>query len=197
MNNDKPLVPMTDAEMAEVKKNIAAAQAANQQLAVVGNDDGRTMVVNPKDPAYLLAQFESGNNTAFFSSIVNDGSRETTIKIYNALTDTEQLREYINVPLDIVDVMAHPVELVDEKTGEVVQAIRTILVDADGTAYAAVSEGIRSSISRLVQIAGSLPWNNPPLRMCAVQKPTRNAMYQVLTVKLLAAGEDVKPKGKK
>jgi len=187
--NNKPLQPMTDEQLAAVKAEIAAAQAANQQLAIISDDNGRTLLVNPKDPAYLLAQFEAGNTGAFFSSIQNPtGDRNVAIKMYNAISDTLPLREYVNTPLAITDIMAHPVDLLDEKTGEVVPAIRTILIDQDGTAYAAVSEGIRSSITRLVQVAGQLPWS-PPLHMIAVQKPTRNAMYQVLTIRLLTPEE--------
>lgn len=164
---------------------------------VVTTEQGQRFLMDQKDPAYLLSQFEAGNNSAFFSSIQNPtGDRDLSIKIYNAISDTQQLREYINVPLSITDILAHPVSLLDEKTGEVTDAIRTILIDEEGTAYAAVSEGIRSSITRLVQIAGALPWT-PSLKMVALQKPTRNAMYQVLTIRLLTDEEQKTGKVKK
>lgn len=160
------------------------------QVAVMPPVNAPAAVLTKNDPNYLMAQFEAGNNTAFYTSLKPDGTRETAIKIYNAISDTEQLRDHVNEVLNIVNVMAHPLELLDEESGEITTAIRTILIDEDGTAYAAVSEGVRSSITRLVQICGQAPWEQP-LRLTAVEKSTRsNAMFRVLTLRLLADGEE-------
>ncbi len=164
------------------------------QLAVQDQASNLPTLSNRNDPNYLMAQFEAGNNAAFYSSIKSDGTRNTEIKIYNAISDTVSLRDYVNQPLEIVDVMAHPVDLVDEESGELTTAIRTILISKDGEAYAAVSEGIRSSIARLVQICGQAPWS-PALKVTAVEKSTRNKMFRVLTLRLLT-DQEADPKKK-
>ena len=123
--------------------------------------------------------------TKFYCSIPNDGSRKSAIAIYNAVNSKgESLDDHKGEVLEIVDVAAHPVSLVDENTGEVVDALRTILIAKNGTVYDAVSQGIASSLSKIFGIVGMPPWNDEPLKIKVVEQKTRKG-FKTNTIELV------------
>lgn len=127
--------------------------------------------------------------TSFYCSIPDDGSRKAKVAIYNAVNNSEKsLSDMIGKPLDIVDVVAYPVTLADEETGEVIESIRTVLIDKDGTSYSAVSSGITNSLSKIFAIVGSPlngAWHDEPVKMEVKQVNTRNGNNKVNTIVLL------------
>lgn len=125
-------------------------------------------------------------SSKMYCSIENDGSRESQIKIYNAIASAEKkIADCINEVIEVVDVAAHPVTLCDENTGEVITVLRTILIDKKGVAYAAVSQGITNSLSRIFGIVGQPSWKNEPVKMKIRQVQTRNDNNKVLTIELI------------
>lgn len=132
-----------------------------------------------------LELFNAPEN-ALFSSIVDDGTIETKVKIFNAInTPINHLSDFIGETIEVVDVIAHPVELVDETTGELVQAVRTILIDKDGVSYDAVSQGVASALGKIFQLIGKPPWTEIPLKMKIKQVKTRNGNNKVNTIELV------------
>ena len=132
-----------------------------------------------------LEVFNAPEN-ALFSSIVDDGTMETKVKIFNAINaPTYHLSDYIGQIIEVVDVIAHPVELADETTGELVQTVRTILIDKDGNSYDAVSQGVASALSKIFQLLGKPPWIDNPLKMKIKQVKTRNGNNKVNTIELV------------
>lgn len=125
----------------------------------------------------------------FYCSIANDGSRKSAIAIYNAVNSAdESLADHINETLDIVNVLAYPVTLTDEETGEIFDALRTVLVDKHGKAYTAVSQGITNSLARIFSIVGSPEngaWEKEPVKMKIKQIQTRNGNNKVNTIELV------------
>ena len=121
----------------------------------------------------------------FVCSIPDDGSRENKIAIYNAMNgEDDKLNDMIGKPMEIVNIMAYPVKMVDENTGEVVEAVRTVLVDVNGKRYAGVSQGILNSIAKLYQVFGPAPWE-PSIKMTVKQVKTRNGDNKVNTLELV------------
>ena len=153
-------------------------------------EEKKTMVVSTEDIASvaLVEQLKNPMNE-FYCSIPNDGTRKSAIKIYNAINSAdEQLADHINEVIDIVNVVAHPVELVDENNGEIFTALRTILISKDGTAYAAVSSGITNSLAKIFAIVG-MPdngaWEKEPIKIKVKQVQTRNGNNKVNTIELV------------
>ena len=136
----------------------------------------------------LLDQFKNPDSQ-FYCSIANDGKRETKKAIYNAIQNaTDRIENNINKTIEIVNVIAHPVELTDENTGEIMTAVRTVLVTKDGKSYEAVSGGIANAISRIMSIMGSPDggeWEKEPVKALIVQKPTRNGNNKILSLELV------------
>ena len=133
----------------------------------------------------LVEQLKNPNGK-FFCSIQDDGTRKTKVAIYNAINGAdESLGEHINEVLEIVDVVAHPVTLVDEETGEINEVLRTVLIDKNGKAYTAVSEGVTNSLARIFSIIGMPSWKDEPVKMKLKQIKTRNGNNKVNTLELV------------
>lgn len=155
------------------------------QTTIDVREDMQVAPVEQNDASYLMSQFYEGANQLFYTSMkLAEGDRGTAVKLYNALSDAESLKDYIGQTFHVTDVVAHPVQLMDEQSGEIVTAIRVILIDEEGKAYAAISEGLRSAIHRLRGIVGEPPWH-PALKMVPVEKKTRKG-FRVLTIQLEA-----------
>lgn len=121
---------------------------------------------------------------AVFSSIQGD-DRETRIKVFNAVNASENaLSDHLGEPLAITDMVAHPIELTDEITGKPVQAMRVVLLDAEGNGYHSVSQGVVSSLQKIMGIVGQAPWT-PALEVIPVEVKTRKG-FKTLTLRLKA-----------
>ena len=151
---------------------------------ITPKESSEVMVINRADLAPADITILTEANTQFFCSIPNDGSRESQIKIYNAVNSKgESLADHKNEVLEIVDVACHPITLADPNTGEAVNVLRTILVDKNGKNYDAVSQGIVSSLQKIFAIVGQ-PSYDPPLKIKVVEQKTSNK-FTVNTIELV------------
>lgn len=150
--------------------------------------ENTNLVVQDVAKVDLVEQLKNPNGQ-FYCSIQNDGSRKTQVAIFNAINSAdESLSDHINEVIEVVNVVAHPVELLDEETGEIVQALRTVLVAKDGKSYTAVSGGITNALSRIFSIIGSPDngaWEKEPVKMKVKQVKTRNGNNKVNTIELV------------
>lgn len=151
------------------------------------NTQETTMVVATNDIASVdLVEQLKNPEAGFFCSIVDDGKRATKVAIYNAINSAdESLADHIGEVLEIVDVVAHPVTLVQEETGEVIESLRTVLIDKNGKSYTAVSQGITNSLSRIFSIVGMPSWKDEPVKMKIKQIKTNNGNNKVNTIELV------------
>jgi len=144
------------------------------------------MVINRADiavPAELDNLMNPG--ASFMCSIPNDGSRAAAVAIYNAVNNKgDSLADHKNEILEIVNVAAHPVNLIDENTGELVNALRVVLIDKNGKNYDAVSQGIVSSLQKIFAIVGPAPYLEEPLKIKVVEQKTRKG-YRTNTIELV------------
>lgn len=84
------------------------------------------------------------------------------IAAYNAINNPDaKVADMINKTIALKDVVMIPVTLVNDETGEVENAMRSILVDADGTTYTATATGIFNSLKNIYLIFGTLHFDNP------------------------------------
>lgn len=151
----------------------------NKQEVVLAQDVARVDLVEQlKNP-----------NGQFYCSIKDDGSRKTKVAIFNAVNGADDsIADHIGEVIEVVNVVAHPVELLDEVTGEVVNALRTVLIDKNGKTYTAVSQGITSALSKIFSIIGTPEdgaWEKEPVKMKIRQVKTRNGNNKVNTIELV------------
>ena len=155
------------------------SETNKQEIMVTGGDIANVSLVDElKNPM--------GN---FYCSIPDTGDRKTKVAIFNAINGAdEQVADHIGETLAIVNVVAHPISLVDENTGEIVECLRTVLIDDKGKSYVAVSQGIASALSRIFSIVGSPDggaWEKEPVKMKIKQVKTRNGNNKVNTIELV------------
>lgn len=149
--------------------------------------ENKNMMVATNDFASVDLVEQLKNPTgSFFCSIEDDGSRKSKVAIYNAVNGAdESIADHIGEVLDVVDVVAYPVTITDEETGEILEALRTVLVTKDGKAYTAVSQGITNSLARIFSIVGMPSWKDEPVKMKIKQIKTRNGNNKVNTIELV------------
>lgn len=146
------------------------------------------MIVNDVATVDLVEELKNPNGK-FYCSIQDDGTRASRVAIYNAVNSVqERVADHINEVLEIVNVVAFPVKLVDEKTGEMNDCLSTVLIGKNGKTYGATSQGIANSLSRIFSIVG-MPdngaWETEPVKMKIKQINTRNGDNKILTIELV------------
>lgn len=123
----------------------------------------------------------TGNNT-FFSSFKAEDI-EAKKKLYNALNSPDfKVADCINREIVIRDAVLTSVSIVDEKTGEVNEAVRSIIIDKDGKTYNATSSGIHGSLRNMMNIFGTLHFEDG-LPVIVQQIQTKRGSTLTLTLK--------------
>jgi hypothetical protein len=156
----------TNAGNEVIEKEVMENEIQETTAIAVSNED-----VAGADLVEVLKNPKSG----FYCSIVDDGTRDSKIRIYNAINSTDkQLSECFGEVIELVAVAAHPVKLLSEETGEINECLRAVLIDKNGVAYQCVSEGVISSLQRIYNIVGTPDtWGDEPLKVKAKNIPTK------------------------
>lgn len=146
------------------------------------NMTNEVMVREDFAPTTMLDSLMNPENN-FFCSIEDDGSKKSKIAIYNAINSAEKsIADMIGKTIEIADVVAHPITITDEQTGEIVETLRTVIIDKNGVAYQAVSGGINNSLQKLFSIFGMPSWKKDPVKVEVKQVATRNGVNKVNTL---------------
>lgn len=128
----------------------------------------------------------------------NPDTIDGKIKLYNAINSPdERLKNVINMPLKVKDVVIRKVELVgrivNDGTGDTDdtenpfttdrgrESFRVILLDVDGKSYTATSTGIYNSVCTLRSVFGGLHFEEG-LNMVVKQISTRNGNTLTLSI---------------
>ena len=98
------------------------------------------------------------------------------IALYNAIngdSEGKRVQDMVNMEIEVADVIFELVELTNEKTGEIEDAPRAILISPEGEAYNATSFGVLSSIQKCIKIFGEPTWS-PAKKFIIKQPKTKN-----------------------
>ena len=139
-----------------VKQCVKETEKYNKWFSKKGKIMNEIITTNTKKNEIL-----DGINTAttsIYSSFVAE-SNDDKAKLYNALNSPEvRIADHIGKEINVKDVIIEPVEIVDEKTGEVRTTPRVTLIDVNGHTYTATSYGIYNSLKRIFGLYGSPTW---------------------------------------
>ena len=130
----------------------------NKALAVV-TDDG------------FIGQLTGERKQSFCSFVA--GTDEEKTKLFNGVNNpSKRISDCINETIELKDIYAEEVELVNEKTGEINTCPRIVLFDAKGESYVSVSMGIFSALKKLMQVFGTpAMWTKPlPVKVKQINK---------------------------
>ena len=129
----------------------------------------------------------SGERAMFHSSF-DRTTPEGKIQTYDAMSNAVPVADHLGETINFVHFAAMVVEIADDKTGELNEAIRVILIDDKGVAYAAVSDGLLRSLQNIVSIFGDPSTWDAPLPIQVVEERGRSG-FRYMTVKLAKAGK--------
>lgn len=103
------------------------------------------------------------------------------VRLFNAMNQPKyKVSDMINKKIKLKDVILMNVTMEGED-GEQDTGIRSVLIDADGNAYNATSNGIFSSLTNLYMIFGTLHFEDP-LEILISQIPTKRGSTLSITL---------------
>lgn len=106
---------------------------------------------------------------------------KSKVRLFNAMNQPKyKVSDMINKKIKLKDVILMNVQMEGED-GEMDMGIRSVLIDADGNAYNATSNGIFSSLTNLYMIFGTLHFEDP-LEILISQIPTKRGSTLSITL---------------
>ena len=109
---------------------------------------------------------------------------KSKVRLFNAMNQPKyKVSDMINKKIKLKDVILMNVTMEGED-GEQDTGIRSVLIDADGNAYNATSNGIFSSLTNLYMIFGTLHFEEP-LEIMISQIPTKRGSTLSITLPYL------------
>lgn len=106
---------------------------------------------------------------------------KSKVKLFNAMNQPKyKVSDMINKKIKLKDVILMNVQMEGED-GEMDTGIRSVLIDADGNAYNATSNGIFSSLTNMYMIFGTLHFEDP-LEILISQIPTKRGSTLSITL---------------
>lgn len=101
-------------------------------------------------------------------------------KLFNATQSAKLLREYMNTPLSIVDIVFAPTTITDEE-GFSNTVMGCYLIDADGVSYVSSSQGVcKSAATIIAQLGAPSEWGGPLDLMCTESNTARGRRFKSL-----------------
>ena len=95
---------------------------------------------------------------ALWTSLNSDDPKQREMVANAARKADHNSDEAINTEFLVEHILCHAVDIPDPETGEVTQAIRTVLISPKGETWAFVSKGVFDSLSWLGVQFGEPPW---------------------------------------
>lgn len=116
---------------------------------------------------------------------VKGGDKASKLAVLAAITDSEALSDHLRETFNVKDFIIQVIQMPDEKTGEVNDVPRIILISDDGKAYHAISAGVLQSLRNFSGVLGepSATNENWPVAVMCDEVKGRNG-YRFMTLKL-------------
>lgn len=117
-----------------------------------------------------------------YSSIKGDDfeSKKATL---NATTNSVAIADNLGKTISLANIIVQAIDMEDEKTGEVSEQPRVILIDDEGNAFHAISQGIFKSLENLLGILGAPDTWPAPVPVQVVEERGRKG-YRYYTIRL-------------
>jgi hypothetical protein len=144
--------------------------------------DNKELVSSESKELALSDMFHENGMSRLWTTLPNDGSRAAAVIVENAMSDAGSIRDHIGAVLEVENILLHDV-VIEGESGEDIPAVRAVLIDSKGQGYAAVSNGVISSLQTLMALCGPGPWT-PPLKVVPREVKTRKG-YRTLRLKLV------------
>ena len=130
--------------------------------------------------------------TANFQDTLDSSGVFTTVKgtdieakkrVFVAVNDAEPLSDHLGEILDVVDIVAHKVEVANEESGEIGEATRVVLLTSDDRALASVSVGIQVAVRNILAFLGAPSTWDGAVKLIPVERKGRRG-YRYMSLML-------------
>lgn len=162
-------------------KGCSEMAKANGNVDTTTPDTGTEIVrANGTSALDKIAMLSSGSG---IMSTVGGNDMAAKKLTLNAVTNAESVDDHLGEEFNLVHCVFQQVTVVDDRTQEANETVRTILLADDGKAFAAISEGLVGSLRDIFGILG-MPDSWPePLPVRVVEKKSRRG-YKFFTIEL-------------
>lgn len=106
----------------------------------------------------VLAPFRDGSHPDYWTSLPLDTDQGKALVLAARLNKLPELREGVGRRVNLAHVLMHPAEKHDDKTGETIDLLRMVLIDADGSMHECYATGVSKALRVLFQTFGPPPW---------------------------------------
>lgn len=106
----------------------------------------------------------------------------TKVQVFDAVSNALPISEHVGETINLRNWVGQVVEVSDED-GELQSVVRVILVDADGTAYAALSDGLYRALVNIAGVIGLPDTWATPIPVKIVEQRSRKG-YRFFTLKI-------------
>lgn len=107
---------------------------------------------------------DMGGNSEYLTFLPQQ-TREERLFVYRVLNEQgRSIKELLNTPIEVCNVLCSKAEFEDKETHELVQTIVTRLILVDGSWAETHSSGVWKNIGQLCQLYGPPPWQ-PPVKV--------------------------------
>lgn len=143
--------------------------------AITTTDTGVTNSITGFADGIAREVSESGYYATFDTSDM-DGRR----KLFNATQGAKLLREFMDTPLAVTDIVFSPTTVTDDE-GFSNTVMGVYLIDENGTAYASSSQGVcKSAATILAQLGTPADWGGPLMVVCQETYTAKGRRYKSL-----------------
>jgi len=101
---------------------------------------------------------------------IDQTDKSRTKVLFNALGDADNIRDYLNKELEIVDYVCETTEFLNEDTGELEPAVRTVLITVDDEALMCHSATVLRDLRRLIHLNGEPCTWEAPMKVVITEK---------------------------
>jgi hypothetical protein len=122
-----------------------------------------------------------GSSQGFYTSLQTT-TRADKMAMLKAINNSTPLVEKAGSEISIVDVVMQSVEIANESTGAVEDAVRITLITNEGEAFNATSKGIAQSLKQAFGVLGTPDQWDEPLVVGVAEERGRNG-FRYLTLK--------------
>ena len=141
-------------------------------------DNTQALVQSGNDAQSTVSNFQSG--TLALYSTLNTSEKSGQLQLLTAISDAEALSDHVGEDIKLSHFVLQATTITDDD-GKESDAVRSILIDADGNAYAAVSDGMVKSLQNMVAILGHPSTWEEPTSIKVVEKKSRRG-FRFMTI---------------
>jgi hypothetical protein len=150
-----------------------AKQSGNVAAETVETETGTEIVRANGNGTSALDKLAMLSNGSGIVSTIQGSDLESRKATLNAVTNATPVADKLGETINLVHCVFQAVSVADDK-GELNETVRTILLDADGNAYSAVSDGLIGSLRDVFGIMGQPSTWPEPLPVKVVEKRGRS-----------------------